>query len=104
MAVTQTGIVSPIRSLGGVLRGTPKVVPFERIVEAVAIPIPKGRTAIEFRILNGRGQEKKAAYAIEWTENPSEFERLLSERVKYRRARSYEEYLAALIIGFAVLR
>ncbi len=94
MAVTQTGIVFPIRSLGGMLRNRTKVVPFEQIVNATAIPTPKGRTVIAFRILNMDGQETEVAYAIEWAENPSEFEDLLSERIKYRRVRNKAEYLA----------
>lgn len=88
MALTDNGIVFPLRSLGGMLRGTPELVPFERIVEATAIPTRNGKTVIEFLFLDARGRRKNVTYTIEWAENPSEFERLLSERVKFRRARS----------------
>ena len=93
MAFTDNGIVLPVRSLGGMLRATPKLIPFERIVEATAIPTRNGKTLIEFRFLDARGRGKNVTYTIEWAENPNEFERLLSERVKFRRARSHLEHL-----------
>jgi hypothetical protein len=93
MAFTDNGIVLPIRSLNGMFRGTPKVISLERIVEATAIPTLTGKTVIEFRFLDARGRERSLTYAMDWAENPSQFERSLSEGVRFRRARSHLERL-----------